>query len=70
MPSPTPNGSLIRVTGRIAESDGWLAVEDNGVGFDADRPRSGATGSSACVSAPASSVPSSTCTRSKELARP
>jgi signal transduction histidine kinase len=38
------NGSLIRVTGRIAESDGWLAVEDNGVGFDADRPAIGRYG--------------------------
>ncbi len=34
-------GSLIRVTGRMAEPDGWIAVEDNGVGFDADQPALG-----------------------------
>jgi signal transduction histidine kinase len=37
-------GSLIRVTGRIVETDGWIAVEDNGVGFDADQPPLGRYG--------------------------
>jgi signal transduction histidine kinase len=37
-------GSIIRVTGRISETDGRITVEDNGLGFDADQPPLGRFG--------------------------
>ncbi|GMQ93970.1 MAG: hypothetical protein BMS9Abin12_1452 [Acidimicrobiia bacterium] len=38
------NATAIWVTGRITEHDGFLAVQDNGSGFDADEPTDGRFG--------------------------